>query len=99
MIVVDASALLAIVPDEPERARFRDTLVANDCLVAAPTALEDQLRLARQAFDLYGRGRGHPARLNFGDCMSYALARHRDLPLLYKGDDFPHTDVKPVRIP
>ncbi|MCB1382586.1 MAG: type II toxin-antitoxin system VapC family toxin [Notoacmeibacter sp.] len=42
----------------------------------------------------YGKGTGHPARLNFGDCFSYALAKSRDLPLLYKGDDFVHTDVR-----
>lgn len=132
MIVVDASALLAVVLDEPERPRFRDLMLSYDCLVATPTVLEahlaldrirtrnvhrlldlllerpnidiiafdrQHLRLARAAFEIYGRGRGHPARLNFGDCMSYALARHRDLPLLYKGDDFPHTDVKPVPLP
>jgi ribonuclease VapC len=47
---------------------------------------------ARDAFTRFGRGR-HPARLNFGDCVSYALARARGLPLLYKGEDFAKTDV------
>ena len=47
---------------------------------------------ARAAFLRYGRGR-HPAALNLGDCASYALAKHRNLPLLFKGDDFPRTDV------
>lgn len=47
---------------------------------------------ARDAFVRFGRGR-HPARLNFGDCASYALAQARGLPLLYKGDDFARTDV------
>lgn len=41
----------------------------------------------------YGRGRGHPARLNMGDCFSYACARLRGLPLLYEGDDFAKTDL------
>lgn len=48
--------------------------------------------LAREAFRIYGRGR-HAAALNFGDCFSYALARARDLPLLFKGEDFSRTDI------
>lgn len=47
----------------------------------------------RTAFVLWGKGQ-HPARLNFGDCFAYALARSRDLPLLYVGDDFARTDVR-----
>src|SRR5262249_10827756 len=49
--------------------------------------------LALDAFDRYGKGR-HPARLNFGDCFAYACARHFKLPLIYKGDDFPQTDIE-----
>ncbi len=41
----------------------------------------------------YGKGLGHPARLNMGDCFSYALAKKSGDPLLYKGDDFSHTDL------
>jgi ribonuclease VapC len=52
--------------------------------------------IARAAFDRYGKGR-HPAKLNFGDCISYALAKARNLPLLFKGDDFPLTDIRPAR--
>ena len=48
---------------------------------------------ARVAFLLYGRGR-HPAALNLGDCASYALAKQRNLPLLFKGDDFARTDLQ-----
>jgi ribonuclease VapC len=48
---------------------------------------------AREAFDRFGRGR-HPARLNFGDCMAYAIAKVHDVPLLYKGDDFSRTDIR-----
>jgi ribonuclease VapC len=44
----------------------------------------------------FGRGSGHPANLNLGDCFSYALARTRNLPLLFKGDDFIHTDIVPA---
>ncbi|MEL6060142.1 MULTISPECIES: type II toxin-antitoxin system VapC family toxin [unclassified Methylobacterium] len=46
------------------------------------------------AFSRYGKGSGHPARLNFGDCLAYAVAKCRFLPLLYKGNDFNHTDLE-----
>jgi len=52
-----------------------------------------QAKIAREAYRDFGRGSGHPARLNFGDCFSYALARDKNSPLLFKGDDFRHTDV------
>lgn len=52
-----------------------------------------QARLARQAYRDFGRGSGHPARLNFGDCFSYALAKDTGEPLLFKGTDFSQTDV------
>jgi ribonuclease VapC len=54
----------------------------------------EQADLARRAWRRFGRGR-HPAGLNYGDCFSYALAAARDEPLLFKGDDFAKTDVKP----
>lgn len=54
----------------------------------------EQARIARMAYRDFGRGSGHPARLNFGDCFSYALAIDRREPLLFKGDDFSHTDVR-----
>ena len=50
-------------------------------------------RLAVQAFAEYGKGRGHPAQLNLADCLSYACAKSRNVPLLYKGSDFLHTDL------
>lgn len=50
-------------------------------------------RIALDAFDRYGKGR-HPARLNFGDCFAYACARHLNVPLMFKGSDFPHTDIE-----
>ena len=53
--------------------------------------------VAQHAHATYGRGSGSPAKLNFGDCMTYALAKVRDEPLLFKGDDFTHTDVTPAR--
>ncbi|AWN48079.1 VapC toxin family PIN domain ribonuclease [Methylobacterium terrae] len=54
------------------------------------------LQAATDAFLRFGRGRGHPARLNMGDCMAYAVARTQDLPLLFKGNDFVHTDLTPA---
>jgi len=54
---------------------------------------EAQAVVARDAFRRYGKGR-HRAALNLGDCFAYALAKTRDLPLLYKGDGFLHTDVR-----
>jgi ribonuclease VapC len=53
----------------------------------------EQVRIARKAWRRYGKGTGHPARLNFGDCFSYALAHSLGEKLLYKGADFAHTDV------
>lgn len=50
-------------------------------------------RIALDAFDRYGKGR-HPARLNFGDCFAYACARQMGLPLMFKGGDFPQTDIE-----
>lgn len=54
-----------------------------------------QAELAVDAYERFGKGR-HPARLNFGDCFSYALAKSLNAPLLFKGDDFGHTDVTPA---
>jgi ribonuclease VapC len=50
--------------------------------------------LALDAFARYGKGRGHPAQLNMGDCFAYACARHFDEPLLFKGSDFSRTDIE-----
>jgi len=52
----------------------------------------DQVEYARNAILMYGKGR-HPARLNLGDCFSYALAKAYMEPLLFKGNDFTHTDI------
>jgi ribonuclease VapC len=51
-------------------------------------------RIAREAYNAYGKGRGVKAQLNFGDCFAYALARERNEPLLFVGDDFTHTDIR-----
>ena len=50
--------------------------------------------LAYDAFEIYGKGSGHPAQLNFGDTFSYALAKTKNVPLLFKGDDFSRTDLQ-----
>ena len=53
-----------------------------------------QARIGHDAYRRYGRGIDPKARLNFGDCFPYALAKELDQPLLFKGEDFIHTDVK-----
>ncbi len=125
-MVIDPSALLAILQDEPERRALNELIeaatqrrlstasfvelslviearwgadgirdldlflaTADIELVALDTG---QARLAREGFRRFGKGR-HPAALNLGNCFSYALARALDEPLLFKGDDFPLTDV------
>lgn len=55
---------------------------------------EEMLEVSRLGYSRFGRGTGHPARLNMGDCFAYALAKARDLPLLFKGEDFLHTDIR-----
>ena len=50
--------------------------------------------VASQAYIAFGKGSGHPAQLNFGDVFSYALARTKNIPLLFKGNDFSHTDIQ-----
>ncbi|MDP3897453.1 MAG: type II toxin-antitoxin system VapC family toxin [Mesorhizobium sp.] len=82
--------------------------ILNIPIAEASQALRDYLKLmdielaaippplgyaALAAYDRYGKGR-HPARLNFGDCFSYSCAKHFDLPLLFKGDDFTKTDIR-----
>jgi len=73
-------------------ARF-DEMMGHARIVVEPVT-EEQARIARQAYRDYGKGSGHAANLNFGDCFSYALARDKREPLLYKGDDFVHTDLR-----
>jgi ribonuclease VapC len=126
-VIVDSSAAIAILRDEPEAADFADAieraparrisaanlletaividgsrdpiasrrlddLVRDAGLIVEPVT-EVQVRIARAAYRDFGKGSGHPAGLNFGDCFAYALARERGEPLLFKGRDFNHTDV------
>lgn len=126
MIAVDASALLAILLDEPEGPPMRDLLLRADEAFLSPVgyweaatklrshhgdagvvrldrlltelhitifpASETSARLASGAEARFGKRT--PARLNLGDCFAYALARQVDAPLLFKGADFPLTDVR-----
>lgn len=126
-MIVDSSALLAILAAEPDAQRFATALATTAVSISAGTLMEtsivvdgrhdpvlsarlDELlreaevmvqpvtarhaTLARQAYRDFGRGSGHPAGLNFGDCFAYALAKDSGEPLLFKGDDFTHTDIR-----
>lgn len=88
---VEAAAVLDL-----RRPGSFDVFIRGLGLEIVPFDME-QAELARSAYRLFGRGSGHPAGLNFGDCFSYALARHANEPLLFKGQDFSHTDVTPAR--
>jgi len=126
-VILDTSAIIAILFLEPETRRFNDLIAkAGDCRISAANYLEAaivldaarnpivsrrldeflreggiaiepvseaQAKIAREAYRDFGRGSGHPARLNFGDCFAYALAKDTGQPLLFKGDDFSQTDV------
>ena len=88
-LVIDASR-------DPVASRRFDDLVKEAQIVIEPVT-ETQARMAREAYRDFGKGSGHPARLNFGDCFAYALAKAFREPLLFKGDDFSHTDITPAR--
>lgn len=126
-MIVDTSAIIAILRDEPEASAFAralagaaarrisaanyfeaalvidasrdpiasrrfDDFVRMSELVVEPVT-EAHARIGREAYRDFGKGSGHPAQLNFGDCFAYALARVTGEPLLFKGNDFTHTDV------
>jgi ribonuclease VapC len=90
----------AIVIDsrnDPVASRELDKFV-KDANMNMVSVDERQARIARAAYRDFGKGSGHPARLNFGDCFAYALAKVLDEPLLYKGTDFSNTDVRSALI-
>jgi ribonuclease VapC len=129
-MIVDTSALAAILLSERDAVAFAQAIEAADrLLISAATYLEAgivldrkrnpalsrrlddflveagitvepvterQARIAREAYRDFGKGSGHPAQLNFGDCFAYALAKDVAEPLLFKGSDFAHTDVRPA---
>jgi ribonuclease VapC len=72
-----------------------DDMILDSRIIIEPVTAE-QARIARQAYRDYGKGSGHVANLNFGDCFSYALARDKREPILFKGEDFIHTDLRPA---
>lgn len=132
-MIVDTSALMALLRDEPEAPAFARLMrAAPRRLLSAASYVElaavvdghgdavlsgaldawlaawridvepltvGQARLARTAYQRFGRGTGHPARLNLGDCFAYALARDVGEPLLFKGGDFALTDIELVTEP
>lgn len=81
---------------KPEAARQAEAFLRAAAIVEEPVTLQ-QGALARQAFYDFGRGR-HTARLNFGDCFAYALAKAMSEPLLFKGRDFAKTDVQVAHV-
>ncbi len=84
-VVIDASS-------DPIASRRFDELVDTAELRVEPVT-HDQARIARDAYRDFGKGSGHKASLNFGDCFAYALAKSTGEPLLFKGNDFGHTDI------
>ena len=126
-MIVDTSALIAILRDEPEARAFaiaiadadhRRISAANyleaamvidgshdpiasrrfddllrEAAIAIEPVTEEQAKVAREAYRDFGRGSGHAAQLNFGDCFAYALAMTTGEPLLFKGDDFLHVGL------
>jgi ribonuclease VapC len=85
------ASIVAIRRRRPDPIAALDILTTRLRLVVLPVDHEQAL-LARDGFRRFGKGR-HPAGLNFGDCFSYALAKQRGEPLLFKGNDFSQTDV------
>ena len=98
--VIGSSSLveLAIVLSDMGQARV-DGFVARLIAGAGLRPVDFSVAMyeaAAVAFRRFGKGQGHPARLNFGDCMSYAVARVHGVPLLFKGEDFSQTDIEPA---
>jgi len=88
---VEVGAVIDRAGDAIASRRVDELLAVTGIEIEAVTA--GQARIAREAYRDFGKGSGHPARLNFGDCFSYALAKATGEPLLFKGEDFQHTDV------
>jgi len=82
-------------PRDPVVSRRLDELLHVARILIEPVTVE-QGQLARAAYRDYGKGSGHPAGLNYGDCFAYALARWLNEPLLFKGGDFGRTDIEPA---
>jgi len=91
---VEAAIVIDRGGDAVATRRFDDFFRVSQISVEPVTPT--QAEIARQAYRDFGKGR-HKAGLNFGDCFAYALAKEKDEPLLFKGDDFRHTDVEVAR--
>lgn len=92
---VEAGAVIDNSKDPVASRRFDELIEAAQITIEPVT--ERQARIARQAYRDFGKTSGHPAKLNFGDCFSYALAKTEGEALLFKGQDFSRTDVKSAR--
>jgi ribonuclease VapC len=92
--ILEAAIVVDRLPNPRASVRF-DELVSNLGIIVEPVTAH-QAMVAREAHRRFGRGTGHPARLNFGDCFAYALAKDLYEPLLFIGQDFIHTDVRRV---
>lgn len=89
---IEVAAKLDNVKD-PIASRDLDNLIRGAQIIVEDVTSE-QTQIAREAYRDFGRGSGHQAKLNFGDCFSYALAKVYDEPLLFKGNDFSKTDIQ-----
>lgn len=89
---IEVAAKLDNVKD-PIASRDLDNLIRGAQIIVEDVTSE-QTQIAREAYRDFGRGSGHQAKLNFGDCFSYALAKAYDEPLLFKGNDFSKTDIQ-----
>lgn len=92
---LETSIVIDSTRDPVLSARFDELLAELEAAIVDVTA--DQGIRGRRAYRDYGKGSGHPAQLNYGDCFSYALATATRSPLLFKGGDFGHTDVRSAR--
>ena len=92
--ILEASMVLSSRLDvDPRQAEVEVRVVLGGAGVAITEIDDATASLALDAFARYGKGRGHPARLNMADCLSYACAKQHRVSLLYVGDDFAQTDL------
>ena len=96
MALWEASVAYSRIFALPPAAALREVEAYVQALDIKVVAIEPAMTaVAIEAYQRFGKGR-HRAGLNFGDCFAYAFARHLNMPLLYKGDDFPKTDIEPA---
>ena len=91
---VEAAEVIDSARNPVASRRFDDFMLEAQLAIMPVTA--EQARIAREAYRDFGKGSGHAAGLNFGDCFAYALARAMGEPILFKGDDFSQTDLAPA---